>query len=59
MGGAGTIQQWVLSEPALAVVDHVHFTLDGAEKIAHWFYDALIKDYEEYLLRNCDEIENQ
>jgi hypothetical protein len=59
MGGAGTIQQWVLSEPPLAVVDHVHFTLDGAEIIAHWFYDAMIKDYEEYLSRNCDEIENQ
>lgn len=49
MGGAGTIQQWVLSDPPLAVNDHVHFTIEGAEKIAQWFYEAFIKDYDNYL----------
>lgn len=57
MGGAGTIQQWVLSDPPLAANDHVHFTIDGAEKIAQWFYDALIQDYDKYLLSKAAEVE--
>lgn len=49
MGGTGTIQQWVAATPPLAASDHVHFTLDGAAQIAQWFYDALMKDYEQFL----------
>jgi lysophospholipase L1-like esterase len=48
MGGAGTIMQWVNADPSLAASDHVHFTAEGAEKIAQWFYEAFIKDYENY-----------
>jgi lysophospholipase L1-like esterase len=57
MGGAGTIMQWVNANPPLAVNDHVHFTIDGAEKIAQWFYDAFIKDYDKYLeKKECGEL---
>ncbi|HLF65610.1 MAG TPA: hypothetical protein VI603_17740, partial [Saprospiraceae bacterium] len=55
MGGAGTIMDWVSAQPPLAANDHVHFTVEGAEKIAQWFYDALIKDYEQYLEGNKKE----
>jgi hypothetical protein len=40
--------QWVNADPSLAASDHVHFTAEGAEKIAQWFYEAFIKDYENY-----------
>ncbi len=49
MGGAGKIMEWVNANPPLAASDHVHFTIDGAEVIARWFYDAFIQDYENYL----------
>lgn len=49
MGGAGTIMDWVTAQPPLAASDHVHFTIEGAEKIAGWFYEAFIKDYELYV----------
>lgn len=48
MGGRNSMPQWVAADPPLAAPDYVHFTRAGARKIAELFYDALIKDYEEY-----------
>lgn len=48
MGGRNSMPSWVSAEPPLAAPDYVHFTRQGARKIAELFYDALIKDYEEY-----------
>jgi lysophospholipase L1-like esterase len=57
MGGAGKMMEWVIADPPLAVNDHVHFTIDGAEIIARWFYDAFIRDYNNYLeLKACEEL---
>ena len=51
MGGRNSMPQWVAADPPLAAPDYVHFTRAGARKIAELFYDALIKDYEEYTAR--------
>lgn len=48
MGGKNSMPFWVAADPPLAASDYVHFTRRGARKIAELFYDALIKDYEEY-----------
>jgi len=49
MGGENSMPIWVNAKPALAAKDYVHFTRGGARKVAAWFYDALISDYNEYL----------
>ncbi len=48
MGGRNSMPSWVSADPPLAAPDYVHFTRDGARKIAGLFFDALMKDYEEY-----------
>lgn len=48
MGGRNSMPQWVAADPPLAAPDYVHFTRQGARKIAELFFDALMKDYEEY-----------
>ena len=49
MGGKNSMPLWVTAEPALAASDYVHFTRAGTKRIAGLFFDALMKDYEEYV----------
>jgi len=51
MGGRNSMPSWVAADPPLAAPDYVHFTRLGAQKIAELFYDALMKDYEEWKAR--------
>ena len=39
---------WVNADPPLAAPDYVHFSRQGARKLAELFYDALMKDYEDW-----------
>jgi lysophospholipase L1-like esterase len=48
MGGRNSMPSWVSADPPLAAPDYVHFTRQGAQKVAQLFYDALMKDYEEW-----------
>ena len=48
MGGRNSMPSWVAADPPLAAPDYVHFSRQGAQKIAQLFYDALMKDYEEW-----------
>jgi len=49
MGGENSMQYWVDADPALAAKDYIHFTPTGARHVATLFYDALMKDYFEFL----------
>ncbi|MHC1737278.1 MAG: hypothetical protein AB9882_04645 [Ignavibacteriaceae bacterium] len=42
MGGQNSMPKWVNSNPPLAMKDYTHMTLQGAEKIAKLFTDALL-----------------
>ncbi len=48
MGGNGAMKAWVDAEQPLAIKDHVHFTNRGARKTGQWFFNALIKDFQEW-----------
>ncbi len=48
MGGPGSMPQWVNVEPALASTDHIHFTPKGAKVVSEWFYEALMKAFDDY-----------
>lgn len=50
MGGNGAMKEWVNAEKPLAIKDHVHFTNRGARKTGQWFFNALIKDFQEWEL---------
>ncbi len=42
MGGKGAMKKWVEKEdPKLAVADYIHFTPQGAKKVAEWIYAAI------------------
>ena len=49
MGGENSIQEWVNEEPSLASRDYIHFTNAGAKKIADYFIEDFMVDYENYL----------
>ena len=49
MGGENSIQKWVLEKPSLAARDYIHFTNRGAKKIADFFIEDFMKDYNNYL----------
>lgn len=49
MGGRNSMPSWV--KQGLAGKDYIHFTRDGAEKMAEIFTKALIDDYNEYRFR--------
>jgi lysophospholipase L1-like esterase len=51
MGGENSMPSWVDSNPPLAAKDYIHFSPKGASKIAELFYEALMLDYETYLIR--------
>lgn len=46
MGGRNSMPSWV--KEGLAGPDYIHFTPDGAEKIAEIFTQSLVNDYNEY-----------
>jgi len=54
MGGMNSMEAWVDATPALAGKDYVHFNLRGAGKIAQMFYNALIKDYNEFQTKKSE-----
>jgi lysophospholipase L1-like esterase len=47
MGGKNSMSSWV--EQKLAAADYIHFSPQGARKIATLLYSALIKDYNSFL----------
>lgn len=47
MGGANSMASWV--DQKLAANDYIHFSPQGARKIATLFYSALIAEYNSYL----------
>jgi hypothetical protein len=51
MGGKNAMPSWVNAQPALAAKDYIHFSPMGATRIAKLFYDALLIDYEAFLIR--------
>ena len=51
MGGKNSMPLWVAADPPLAAPDYVHFTRSGAKKVAELFYEALMKDYEDWTSR--------
>lgn len=58
MGGRNSMPSWV--KERLAGPDYIHFTPDGAEKIAEIFTQALINDYNEYrFLKQMEELRNK
>ncbi|MCS6989468.1 MAG: hypothetical protein NZM06_08130 [Chloroherpetonaceae bacterium] len=51
MGGENSMPEFVEASPPLAIDDYVHFTREGAAKMAHLFVKSLMKDYAEYKTR--------
>ena len=49
MGGKNSMPAWVNNKPPLARTDYTHFTWKGSVVISKMFYEALMKDYNEYL----------
>lgn len=50
MGGKNSMVAWVSA--GLAGADYIHFSPEGARKIAVLFYQALITEYNNYIIRN-------
>ena len=49
MGGENSMPSWVFANPSLANKDFTHFNESGARVISEMFYNALLKDYNEFL----------
>jgi len=52
MGGEGAMVSWVKNNPPLAGKDYTHFTPRGARLVGEMLYNALMKAYENYKIRN-------
>lgn len=50
MGGHNSMPGWVNAQPELARPDYTHFSAKGSRLIANMFYNALILEYNNYLL---------
>ncbi len=48
MGGKNSMPKWVNANPALAATDYIHFSPQGAKKIAEEFYLKLMTLYQAY-----------
>lgn len=48
MGGANSIVEWAKARPALANKDHVHPNARGSELLAHYFFEAILKEYQKF-----------
>ena len=51
MGGKNSIVDWARQKPSLANQDYVHPNHRGAEILANYFYEAVLNDYEKYLIK--------
>lgn len=51
MGGENSMPEFVEASPPLAIDDYIHFTREGAAKMARLFVASLLKDYAEYKSR--------
>ncbi|MFM2139281.1 MAG: hypothetical protein RJA57_1588 [Bacteroidota bacterium] len=49
MGGPNSIVEWAQQKPSLANRDYVHPNHRGAEVLAGWLYEAILKDYNKSL----------
>ncbi|MBL7742274.1 MAG: hypothetical protein JNN00_02260 [Chitinophagaceae bacterium] len=49
MGGTNSIVDWANRKPSLANKDYVHPNHKGAEILATYFFEAIIKDYQKYV----------
>jgi lysophospholipase L1-like esterase len=56
MGGENSMIEWVKEKPALASPDYIHFTMNGANKIADLLYKSLMiyYDYTAFVKRSAD-----
>jgi lysophospholipase L1-like esterase len=52
MGGYNSMPGWVNAQPELARPDYTHFSTKGSRLIANMFYNALILEYNNYLLKS-------
>ncbi len=50
MGGHNSMPSWVNADPELARPDYTHFSSRGARLVASMFYNALILEYNNYLV---------
>lgn len=50
MGGYNSMPSWVNANPELARPDYVHFSARGARLVANMFYNALIFEYNNFLM---------
>jgi len=50
MGGENSMPSWVFAEPSLAEKDFIHFTPNGALIVSKMFYNALMFEYNKYLV---------
>jgi hypothetical protein len=48
MGGRNSMVSWVEAEPPLAATDYTHFSIQGANKVAELFYEALVYDMDRH-----------
>ena len=48
MGGTNSIVDWASRKPSLANKDYVHPNHNGAEILGHYFFEAIMKEYEKY-----------
>jgi hypothetical protein len=48
MGGTNSIVEWAKAKPSLANQDYVHPNHRGAEVLAHYLFDAIMRDYDKY-----------
>ncbi len=52
MGGRNSMPSWVMADPPLAIADYVHFNAKGARIIAEMFSNALLNEYNYWLLNS-------
>lgn len=50
MGGTNSIVEWARMKPSQANQDYVHPNHRGAEVLAHYLYDAIMRDYDKFTL---------
>ncbi len=50
MGGENSMPGWVFASPPLAAKDFTHFSIPGARAVGNMFYNALMNDFNDYLL---------
>jgi len=49
MGGKNSIIEWANQSPSLAAKDYIHLTNAGARKVADFFIEDIMNDFDDYL----------